>query len=184
MEPPSRTKSRRSIYWPFKAPASTACLVIWLSSSEANFSPQPLNVKSSREGVPVSIMVMAPWSRAHVSLVAHSRKRTLFMLTVAAICFFTSSGSGVTINSNSRFAISLAMFIKHSCTSASMYAQSVPACGHVNCIPLCVYHSAGKWGALISTCTVMFLPKFNCKSFSEPLGLGSPTMIPIRLLSI
>ena len=31
---------------------------------------------------------------------------------------------------------------------------------------------------------VMFLPKFNCKSFSEPLGLGSPTMIPIRLLSI
>ena len=30
----------------------------------------------------------------------------------------------------------------------------------------------------------MFLPKFNCKSFSEPLGLGSPTMIPIRLLSI
>ena len=56
----------------------------------------------------------------YVSLVAHSRKRTLSILTVAAICFFTSSGSGVTINNNSRFAISLAILIKHSCTSASM----------------------------------------------------------------
>ena len=144
MEPPSRTKSRQSIYWPFSAPAFTACPVIRLSSSEANFNPQPLNVKSSREGLPVSIMVIAPWSRAHVSFVSHFTKRTLSMFTVATICFFTSSGSGVTINNNSRLAISLAILTKHSCTSFSIYAQSVPACGHVNCMPLCRSHSAGR----------------------------------------
>jgi len=110
----------------------------------ANFTPQPLNVKSSREGVPLSIMVIAPWSRAHVSLVSHSKKRTLSIFTLEAICSLTASGSGVTIRSNSRSAISRAMFIKHSCTSVSIYAQSVPACGHVNFMPLCVCHSAGR----------------------------------------
>src|SRR5690606_18204187 len=73
-EPPSSTQSCRSKVAEGKARCSNNLRVIWLSNSEANLLPQPLNVKSNNfMPAPVST-VSGPWSRAQVSLLCTGYK--------------------------------------------------------------------------------------------------------------
>ena len=146
MEPPSRTKFNRLTYSPLNSLFSLIRLVIRLSKLAANFRPQPLNAKSRIRVWPVSgcMRVMPLWSRAQVSLVSHWRYLMFFPQIFASIWLRTRSMSGATISKGSLWEISRAISIKQDSTSSSMSYQSVPAWGHVSCMPDCGYHSAGS----------------------------------------
>ena len=78
MAPPSRTKLLWLSSVPLSIPSWYRLWVMALSLSAANFSPHPLNLKSSSVFcilkpllVLLPVSVMAAWSLAHVSLVSH-----------------------------------------------------------------------------------------------------------------
>ena len=145
--PPSSTKSVWSSYAPSISPAAYRLRFMALSFAASNLSPQPLKRKSSNLLRLPSVSEMNAWSRAQVSSVGQARVNMLRMMASPAsrlMAARASSGSGATMSSRSRRAISLAICTYVAVISPMVGCQSVSLCGHVSCTKSCASHSAGS----------------------------------------
>ena len=135
IDPPSSTNCSWLSIFPLKARCAKRVLLMQLSSCQPNFSPQPLNLKSSSSGpsacgaAPLAgISVSGAWSRAQVSLLLHADTRMFLRFSdgrFSSRIRFTSSGFWAATSSFSCLEISRASCMKVCVISARQGFQSV-----------------------------------------------------------